>query len=220
MYTHTEIASIYTHAAQPTRRAGSKIAPNTLQMIFLVLYGTGATSAEVLALRYKDVDLRKKLLCLYNSQYKRSRSIPLNDQVMAALNCFIKRCPKEVDAHVFVDVKGAPIRQSTLRLRFKALCETIPLVRSDGYDSALRLTDIRHTFAVHRIAGWIQDDADLNSMLPLLSAYMGSLNLLSSEYYLRLTPSRYKKYLDVLCPNKGGTHWKDEHDVMSFVRTI
>lgn len=47
------------------------------------------------------------------------------------------------------------------------------IVRDDGARYQPRMHDLRHTFAVHRLTAWIKRGADLNRMVPALSAYMG-----------------------------------------------
>ena len=54
-----------------------------------------------------------------------------------------------------------------------------------------RLHDLRHTFAVHTLQKWVETGEDLNSMLPVLSVYMGHKSLKATSRYLRLTAEVY-----------------------------
>jgi integrase len=49
--------------------------------------------------------------------------------------------------------------------------------------------DIRHTFAVHRLAHWYRAGVDLHARLPWLSTYLGHESLLGTETYLTATPA-------------------------------
>jgi integrase len=51
-----------------------------------------------------------------------------------------------------------------------------------------RPTDLRHTFAVHRLTRWYRQGVDLHRRLPWLSAYLGHVDLLGTETYLTATP--------------------------------
>jgi len=51
-----------------------------------------------------------------------------------------------------------------------------------------RLDFLRHAFAVHRLESWYRQGADLGVKLPLLATYMGHKNLISTQWYLHLTP--------------------------------
>jgi integrase len=51
----------------------------------------------------------------------------------------------------------------------------------------LRLHDLRHAYAIHRMMLWYEQGADLGAQLPILASYLGHVGLSSSQYYLRLT---------------------------------
>ena len=69
--------------------------------------------------------------------------------------------------------------------------------------SGPRPYDLRHTFAVHRLARWYHQGVDLHCRLPWLSAYLGHVNLMGTETYLAATPEllslaahRFRRYYD------------------------
>ena len=45
-----------------------------------------------------------------------------------------------------------------------------------------------HTFAVKRLIAWYREGADVQSLLPLLSTYLGHVNLSGTRAYLTMTP--------------------------------
>jgi integrase/recombinase XerD len=49
------------------------------------------------------------------------------------------------------------------------------------------LHSLRHTFAVHRIAAWYAEGADVQNRLPFLATYMGHKNIASTQYYATVT---------------------------------
>jgi hypothetical protein len=51
--------------------------------------------------------------------------------------------------------------------------------------------DLRATFAVHRLTRWYRNGVDLAGRLPWLSAYMGHVDLLGTEVYLKATPELF-----------------------------
>jgi hypothetical protein len=81
------------------------------------------------------------------------------------------------------------------------------------------LSDLRFTFAVHRITSWIRGGADLNRMLPALAAYMGQ-RLGSTERYYHLTPERFKKHLKKLSSQGHHGHWRDDRRLMEFLASL
>jgi integrase len=65
-----------------------------------------------------------------------------------------------------------------------------------------RLHDLRHTFAVHRLIGWYREGVDVQACLPLLSTYLGHVNLTGTKTYLTMTSEllaeaskRFEKYV-------------------------
>ena len=50
-----------------------------------------------------------------------------------------------------------------------------------------RLHDLRHSFALHRLIAWYREGADVQSRLPLLSTYLGHVNLSGTQTYLTMT---------------------------------
>src|SRR5438128_12419897 len=50
-----------------------------------------------------------------------------------------------------------------------------------------RFHDLRHTFAVHRLTSWYQQDVLPESRLPYLAAYLGHRDINSTLVYLTIT---------------------------------
>jgi integrase/recombinase XerD len=66
---------------------------------------------------------------------------------------------------------------------FKLLFKKASIHGIDGRTP--RLHDFRHGFAVHALLRWYHENLDVQSKLPLLSAYMGHISVISTQYYLR-----------------------------------
>ena len=103
---------------------------------------------------------------------------------------------------------------------FRRLRKLAGVTRRDGVASSPRLHDLRHTFAVHRIDGWIKHGADLNRMLPALSVYMGRFGLGSSDRYLTLAPERFRAQLNKLSPQRGKRKWRDNPSLIKFLAEL
>ena len=66
----------------------------------------------------------------------------------------------------------------------------------------------------------IKRGADLNRMIPALSAYIGQVGLGSTDRYLSLTPERFRTQLDKLSPRRGKKHWRDNSALMRFLAEL
>jgi len=52
----------------------------------------------------------------------------------------------------------------------------------------VRVHDLRHTFAVHRLIRWYREGDDVQAKLPILSQYLGHVDIAYTQKYLRLVP--------------------------------
>ena len=50
-----------------------------------------------------------------------------------------------------------------------------------------RIHDFRHTYAVHCLKKWAEQEKDLTAYLPVLKTYMGHYSFEETAYYLRMT---------------------------------
>ena len=57
--------------------------------------------------------------------------------------------------------------------------------RGKGYGP--RIHDFRHTYAIHCLKKWTEQEKDLTVYLPLLKTYMGHDSFKDTAYYLRMT---------------------------------
>jgi len=120
----------------------------------------------------------------------------------------------------FVGKDGKAINENSLRVAFRKLRRLAGIQRYDGAIYQPRMHDLRATFAVHRLTSWLRQSADLNRLIPALSAYMGQCGLGSTERYLTLTPERFRKQLATLSPERRKRHWRDDPALMKFLAQL
>jgi len=187
-----------------------------------VLYGTGATTGEVFRLRIQDVDLSKGFIAFGGNRTIKPRRIPICPDLRGVLAHYLKatRPADEPSAYVFVEKGGGPIRARSALRQFKCLRLQVGISSNKGGHHEPTMRDLRATFAVHRLTSWIRSRADMNRMLPALSAYMGNSGLASAERFLSLTPERFRRHLNKLSPLRGKRHWRDDPDLMSFLANL
>ena len=160
--------------------------------LFLVLYCTGLRFGEALRLRFRDVDLGRRTFFIAESK-GRSRWVPFHASLAVELERYLPHrrafvgLVAEPDDLLFV---GANRRRLPVNTAHGTLCK---LFRAAGLKPASgrigpRPYDLRHTFAVHRLARWYRQGVDLHGRLPWLSAYLGHVDLLGTETYLTATP--------------------------------
>jgi len=85
-----------------------------------------------------------------------------------------------IDSAFFLSSRGNRLSPSGLYAAFDAACELAGL----GGDKALKPHDLRHRFAVTRLAVWHQEKADVQALLPLLATYLGHARYTDTAYYI------------------------------------
>src|ERR1700722_856178 len=93
---------------------------------------------------------------------------------------------------------GQSIRPVAISLSFKMLRRQAGIARPRDAPRQPRVQDLRWTFAVHTLRQWHRKRKDLRSLLGVLGAYLGHVDLTSTEAYLAVTPQRFLAQLSSL----------------------
>jgi site-specific recombinase XerD len=179
------------------------LAPETIQMILIVLYGMGLRLLELINLDRTHVNLTDSLITVHQGKFGKTRLLPIGSQLQRALQGYISRRPTSpANTPFFTNRAGGRIKPSTLQHNYRKLCCRAQISRSDGGRYQPRLHDLRHTFAVHRLTSWYRQGADVQKLLPQLSAYLGHVNIQATQVYLTMTPellqqagNRFEQYV-------------------------
>ena len=86
--------------------------------------------------------------------------------------------PKE--SAFFLSSRGNRLSPAGLHAAFDAACKLAGLDGGKG----LRPHDLRHRFAVTRLAAWHREKADVQALLPLLATYLGHARYTDTAYYV------------------------------------
>lgn len=220
IYSRKEIQRLLTASGIVQRQFKCVIEPRTFRTLLLFLYGTGAMIGEAVGLKQCDIDLRRKQIRIQSSQINRSRVIPIGSDLADILREYDQlhhqQC-KSPELPFFLTRDGAPIKTDTANQTFQRVREQAGIMRNDGSRYQPRMHDLRHTFAVHRLTAWFKHSADMNQMIPALSAYMGQHDLGATDRYLLLTPERFRSQLNKLSPKRGKKRWRDDAALMKFL---
>jgi integrase/recombinase XerD len=222
IYTRTQVQKLIRTTPGNQSNRGCVISDETIRTVLLTLYGTGALPREVLWLKRDELDLKRNLIFLCGNANVTPRTVPLNKDLHGLLGAYLRsnRRRSVPTANVFVSTCGGPLSLNAFTRSFARLRIRAGVVRVDGGKLKPRMRDFRQTFAVHRIAAWIEERADLNRMLPALSAYMGLGDVLSTQRFLFMTPDRFKGVLDKLSPYSARKHWRDDPALMEFLGSL
>jgi integrase len=172
---------------------GSPLRHARVRALLLVLYCTGLRIGEAMRLRLSDVDLKRAYFMIKRSK-GRSRLVPygrdLANELRQWLHCrtragYVLTPETTLFERETGDPDSARNASRSLNTLFR-LCGLKP--KKGSGRQGLRTHDIRHAFAVHRLQRFYRAGVDPAPMLPWLSAYMGHVNLLGTQRYLKATP--------------------------------
>lgn len=212
VYSREEIRKLLNGTATLFRHR-RQVTPEALRTILLTLYAAGLRAGEALRLRIADVDLRRRILTVWNSKFHKSRLCPIGGSLSASLAKHLKErqalpLPLGNDSAFFATMEGKVINLQWIEAAFYQLREKTGILgfgerRHIRYP---RLHDFRHAFAVHRLVAWYRQGFDVQSRLPWLSTYLGHTSVEGTQTYLTMThellseaSARFERYA---CPKK------------------
>ena len=156
----------------------------TLTTLVGLLASTGLRSGEGIRLDRADVDLVSGVLHIRKTKFRKDRLVPVHATTLAALRQYARHrdsaFPVPKDGAFFLSSRGRRLSTTALYVAFGAAC------RFAGLDKgkSLRPHDLRHRFAVTRLADWHRENADVQALLPLLTTYLGHTRYTDTAYYV------------------------------------
>ena len=172
---------------------GSDLRRARLRALFLVLYCTGLRLGEALRLRLVDVDLQRDYFRIGPSK-GRIRLVPFGRDLVRELKIWMNKRRRAgyvlaPQTPLFERENGQPDSLWNAGMRFNTLFRRCGFKPPRGSGRVgLRVHDLRHNYAVHRLQNWYRAGLEPGPLLPWLSAYMGHGNLLGTQRYLSATP--------------------------------
>ncbi len=198
IFTRAEIDLILNYVSNLKPTNLSPMMHLSLPAIIKILYGSGLRISEVLALQVRDVDLDRGILHIKHGKNDRERLVPMSTSLTQVCRSYAAKalCKKKASSPFFFK-RNHERYNADFGDRFRQVLWEVGIPYY-GKDRGPRLHDLRHTFVCHRLNKWVEENVDLNAMLPILSAYLGHCNLTSTYYYLRLTAEVYPNITSTL----------------------
>lgn len=166
---------------------------------FMLMHSVGLRTGETRGLLPEQVDLPGRHIDVMWSKGKRSRRLPITEEVADML----RDCDAEARAGFgpargtfFVSAIGTPVSPVSVGVIFNKIWDAAALPRPAGGQRP-RPYDFRHHFAYANIERWMADGIDVTAMLPYLSAFMGHATVESTYYYIHTSPDFMDDYADL-----------------------
>lgn len=171
------------------------IRPATYETLFGLMASTGLRVSEAINLLDADVDLKHGMLTIRQTKFAKSRQLPMHPSTIAALQLYRRQRVRHVatgnDMPFLISSRGKrlgqPLGTRQAHRVFDSLRDSLGWVNR-GAHAALRLHDLRHTFAVRRMMLWHAEGTDIDQMMLALSTYMGHAEIFYTYWYLTAVP--------------------------------
>ncbi len=218
IYTRKEVRQIMA-AARRIGPSGS-LRPAVVATLVGLLYTTGLRIGEALRLTLADVDLKRRVLSIRETKFKKSRYVPLSSSTVAQLHAYLRRRHRtemsmSADAPFFLNRRGKQFGQMAFTTAFLEIIRRLN-IRGPKGQVGPRVHDFRHSFAVNRLLAWYREGANLSAKLPLLSTYLGHTTVTCTEVYLHATAQllekvgrRFRSHFAVPPLTRKRTHGQD-----------
>jgi integrase len=165
------------------------LANHTLFCLFGLLSVSGLRICEALGLTLDDVDLDEGILTIRATKFGKSRLIPLHATTVEVMTDYRGRREQFLAGrqvlHWFVNPRGGPLGYDTVRRAFHRLTAGLP---SQPGRTRPRVHDLRHRFALVTVVHWYRDGQDVQRRLPVLSAFLGHVQVTDTYWYLSACP--------------------------------
>jgi integrase len=160
---------------------------DTYSTFFALLACTGLRVSEAIGLRYGDIT--PDGLVIRCSKFGKSRLVPLHETARDHLERYLERRRRYVpfDDHVFVSVRGKPLRIHSVEAAFRIAARKIDVPCGPQRPRATPHS-LRHTFAVRALETCPDGRERITQHMLALSTYLGHSKVAHTYWYLEATP--------------------------------
>jgi integrase len=217
IYTVAELKKFFAAIDQDQSRC-SHVGPyrhQIMPVIFRMIYMCGLRSSEARLLKVADVDLERGILTINQSKNDNSRLVPMSDSLTERCRTYSKEVHllSGAEDYYFPTLEGEPMKKWLLYQNFRKFLWDAGISHR-GRGKGPRIHDFRHTYAVHCLKKWVEEEKDLTAYFPILKTYMGHHSFKETTYYLRMTADVFPHitlkleahYLDIIPQLEGDTN--------------
>ena len=187
IYSDEEVASLMTAA----RSLEPRLRAVTFETLIGLLAATGMRVSEAMAVDADDIDWAEGVLTVRDSKFQKSREILLHPSTLAALVAYRaerdRLLPRQHRSSLFISTRGNRLCHATVQPTFRQVVRRASLTQPTGAPQP-RIHGFRHSFAVNTLIGWYRDGGDVAARMPLLSTYLGHVDIAATYWYLSAVP--------------------------------
>jgi len=187
IYSDEDVASLMAAA----RSLEPRLRAITFETLIGLLAATGMRISEAMAVDADDLDRAEGVLTVRDSKFQKSREILLHQSTIAALAAYRaerdRLVPQPHRSSLFTSTRGTRLCHATVQPAFRQLVRRAGLTQPTGAPQP-RIHSFRHSFAVNTLISWYRDGGDVAARMPLLSTYLGHVDIAATYWYLSAVP--------------------------------
>jgi integrase len=168
-----------------------KLQRHTYYCLFGLLAVSGLRLSEAINLQPQDVDWPEGVLTIRGAKFGKTRLVPLHASTLAVLRKYADLRDKIFAGRILVSFlvtsHGTKLEKTNLSRIFRELSRQIG-IRKPGVRHGPRLHDFRHRFAIETLLRWYRSGQEVTRRMPVLSTYLGHVNVSGTYWYLGSTP--------------------------------
>lgn len=171
------------------QRESAGVSGRTTHCILSLLCTTGLRISEALRLDITDFNTEKGVLYVNSSKFGKSRLIPLHSSMVVFLKDYLSYATNNIatcnTAALFKKTNPHRVSYDNIYRRFRHICDDLP---DQPGRRRPTLHGLRHRFAVKTLLNWYNDGIDVDLWLPVLSTYMGHVEVGDTYWYISAYP--------------------------------
>lgn len=157
-------------------------------IFFRLLYTTGIRNGEACNIKIKDLNLDNYTIKVYEAKNNKERIVYLSLDMALLIKEYITKI-KINSEWLFPNEKNTGhIAKTTVDKRFSYYVKKAKIGNEKFHPVPHSL---RHTYVVHRIDKWTNDEQDTNEMINYLSKQLGHSSINETHYYYHMLESSF-----------------------------
>lgn len=171
------------------RALRSPLRAATHEALFGLLATTGMRLGEAIGLGRDDVDLVAGVITIREAKFDRSRLVPLHPTTAEALSRYVARrdrlCLLPRSTAFFLSSAGTALQRSAVDKTLRKITTSLGIRTATVRP---RAHDLRHSFAVATLTGWLRSGVSVDERMAVLSTYLGHVSPADTYWYLSASP--------------------------------
>lgn len=193
IYTDAELTAFFQASDKIPSHKLSPYRQLDIPVLFRLLYCCGLRPNEVRNLRRCEINLETGVIYITESKRHKDRNIIIASDMLALCRKYdivMKRVYLDRE-YFFQNPNGDSYPAVWVQRQFWKCWEITGI--TSFHAATPRVSDFRHNYATRVLQKWMDDEKDLYTFLPYLSAYMGHSGYSETAYYIHLLPERLIK---------------------------